>query len=48
MGPNLLPRTERPVNPSMRNSNWLGRGIALVVIAIVVVAIIVVINSTIS
>jgi len=48
MVPNLLPRTERPLNPSLRGSNWLGRGIALVVIAIVVVAIIVVINSTIS
>lgn len=48
MVPNLLPRTERPLNPSLRGSNWLGRGIALVVIAIVVVAIIAVINSTIS
>lgn len=48
MAPNPLPRTERPLNPSLRGSNWLGRGIALVVIVIVVAAIIVVINSTIS
>ncbi len=45
---NLVPRTERPLNPSLRGSNWLGRGVALVVIAIVVVAIILEINSTIS
>ncbi len=45
---NPLPRSERPLNPALRSSNWLGRGIALVFIAIVVLAIIVVINSTIS
>ena len=43
-----LPRTDRPVNPSLRGSNWLGRGIALVVFVIVVVAVIIVINSTIA
>ena len=48
MVPNPPPRSERPLNPSLRGNNWLGRGIALVVIVIVVVAIIFVINSTIS
>lgn len=43
-----LPRTERPLNPALRGSHWLGRGIALIVIMIVVVAIILLINSTIS
>lgn len=47
-GPALTPRTERPVNPSLRASNWLGRGLALVVIVVVVIAIIIVINSTVA
>lgn len=47
-GPALAPRTERPLNPSLRASNWLGRGLALVVIVIVVIAIIIVINSTVA
>lgn len=42
------PRTERPLNPSLRGSNWLGRLIALVVMVIVIAAIIVVINSTLT
>lgn len=46
--PSPLPRTDRPLNPSLRGSNWLGRGIALIVFVIVVVAVIVVINSTIT
>jgi hypothetical protein len=43
------PLPERPLNPSLRSRrNWLGRMLALIVIAAVIAAIILVINSTVA
>ena len=41
-----LARSERPLNPSLRGPNWVGRGIALIVLIIVIVALVLVISST--
>ena len=42
----MTPRSDRPLNPSLRGPNWVGRGIALVVLIIVIVALILVVGST--
>jgi hypothetical protein len=43
------PGVERPLNPSLRSSsNWVIRGLALLVVLIVLVAVFVVINSTVA
>ncbi|HET9103184.1 MAG TPA: hypothetical protein VFN55_07490 [Solirubrobacteraceae bacterium] len=39
-------RSDRPLNPSLRGPNWIGRGIALVVLIIVIIALVLLISST--
>jgi hypothetical protein len=42
------PRSERPLNPSLRSGGWLVRGLAVVMMVIVIVAIVLVIRSTVG
>ena len=44
--PPPLPRPARPVNPALRSRNWLGRLLALLVIAAIVVVVYLVLTST--
>jgi hypothetical protein len=44
----LLPRSERPLNPSLRSGSWLVRGLAVVGMLIVILAIVLVIRSTVG
>jgi hypothetical protein len=43
-----LPRSERPVNPSLRSGSWLVRGLAVVGMLIVILAIVLLIRSTVG
>ncbi|MGB9184697.1 MAG: hypothetical protein WCB67_11575 [Solirubrobacteraceae bacterium] len=43
-----LPRSERPLNPSLRSGSWLIRGLAVVGMLIVILAIVLVIRSTVG
>ena len=44
----VAPRTERPLNPSLRSGSWLVRGLAVIVMLIVIVAVVLVIRSTVG
>jgi hypothetical protein len=44
----LLPRSERPLNPSLRSGSWLVRGLAVVGMLIVILAIVLLIRSTVG
>jgi hypothetical protein len=44
----LVPRSERPLNPSLRSGSWLVRGLAVVGMLIVILAIVLLIRSTVG